>query len=62
MSESEVLSEAVFEENPFDQFNSWYTSRNTSEIPIPGSVSLGTASAAGRVSVRTVLLKDYDTR
>lgn len=62
MSGSEVLSEADFELNPFNQFIKWYKSRNTSAIPIPDSVSLGTASAGGRVSVRTVLLKGYDSR
>jgi pyridoxamine 5'-phosphate oxidase len=60
MTETEALSEADFESNPFDQFNKWYTARDTTSIAIPGSVSLGTASSDGRVSIRTVLLKGYD--
>jgi len=62
MSETEPLSEADFENNPFEQFNKWYSLRNTASIAIPDSVSLGTASSEGRVSVRTVLLKGYDNR
>jgi pyridoxamine 5'-phosphate oxidase len=62
MSETEPLSEADFENNPFDQFNKWYIARDTTSIAIPDSVSLGTASTDGRVSVRTVLLKGYNNR
>jgi pyridoxamine 5'-phosphate oxidase len=45
--------------NPFVQFDKWFKHRLNSGIAIPNTVSLGTASADGRVSVRTVLLKDY---
>ena len=55
-----VLSEKTADQDPFLQFSIWYNEHLESGIAIPDSVSLGTASAAGRVSVRTVLLKGYD--
>jgi pyridoxamine 5'-phosphate oxidase len=55
-----VLSEKTADQDPFFQFSIWYNEHLESGIAIPDSVSLGTASAAGRVSVRTVLLKGYD--
>jgi pyridoxamine 5'-phosphate oxidase len=61
MSDCEALSEADFDNNPFVQFHKWYSTRDTTSIAIPDSVSLGTASSDGRVSVRTVLLKTYDS-
>lgn len=54
------LSEKSIDLNPFVQFNKWYKERLTSGITEPGSVSLGTSNADGRVSVRTVLLKGWD--
>ncbi len=61
MSVSVALQEEDFDYNPFSQFHIWYSGRDTNSLAIPDSVSLGTASADGRVSVRTVLLKGYDT-
>lgn len=61
MSVSVALQEEDFDYNPFSQFHIWYSGRDTNSLAIPDSVSLGTASAEGRVSVRTVLLKGYDT-
>lgn len=55
-----VLSEKTVDPDPFVQFSKWYNEHLESGIAIPDSVSLGTASTAGRVSVRTVLLKGYD--
>ena len=55
-----VLSEKTVDPDPFLQFSIWYNEHLESGIAIPDSVSLGTASTAGRVSVRTVLLKGYD--
>ena len=60
MINNKSLSEKAIDLNPFVQFDKWFKERLTSGIAIPDSVSLGTASADGRVSVRTVLLKDYD--
>ncbi len=55
-----VLSEKTVDPDPFNQFSKWYTEHLEAGIAIPDTVSLGTASRAGRVSVRTVLLKGYD--
>jgi pyridoxamine 5'-phosphate oxidase len=45
--------------DPFMQFDSWYREHLESGIPIPDNVYLGTASDDCKVSLRTVLLKDY---
>lgn len=55
-----VLSEKTVDPDPFLQFRVWYNEHLEAGIAIPDAVSLGTASAAGRISVRTVLLKGYD--
>jgi pyridoxamine 5'-phosphate oxidase len=54
------LSEKSADKNPFVQFTKWYSEHLEAGIAIPDSVSLGTASASGKVSLRTVLLKGYD--
>lgn len=54
------FSEKTVDPNPFVQFKIWNSEHLTFGIAIPNSVSLGTASSDGRVSVRTVLLKGYD--
>jgi pyridoxamine 5'-phosphate oxidase len=53
------LSENTVSRDPFVQFDIWYKEHLVAGATIPESVSLGTASPEGRVSVRTVLLKDY---
>ena len=55
-----VLSEESVDPDPIVQFGKWYDEHLEAGIAIPDSVSLGTASSSGRVSVRTVLLKGYD--
>jgi pyridoxamine 5'-phosphate oxidase len=60
MSHNKKLSKETICTDPFDQFNNWYMEHLSSGIDIPDSVSLGTASADGQVSVRTVLLKHFD--
>lgn len=60
MINNKVLSEKTVDPDPFLQFSIWYKEHLEAGIAIPDSVSLGTASTAGRVSVRTVLLKGYD--
>jgi len=57
---NKMLSEKTVDQDPFLQFRKWYSEHLEAGNAIPDSVSLGTASAAGRVSVRTVLLKGYD--
>ncbi len=56
------LSEKTVDKDPFIQFDKWYNEHLKAGIAIPETVSLGTASASGRVSVRTVLLKGYDEK
>lgn len=53
------LSEDTVNQNPFIQFDNWYQDHLASGVAIPNSVSLGTSTADGKVSVRTVLLKEY---
>jgi pyridoxamine 5'-phosphate oxidase len=60
MTRRNDFSEKTVDPNPFVQFRIWYEERLKSGIAIPDSVSLATASSDGRVSVRTVLLKDYN--
>ena len=52
--------EEIPEEDPFVQFDIWYRHRLSLNLPVPDSMSLGTVSGKESVSVRTVLLKDYD--
>jgi pyridoxamine 5'-phosphate oxidase len=59
-SDKNVLSERTVDPDPVVQFSKWYTEHLEAGIAIPDTVSLGTASTTGRVSVRTVLLKGYD--
>jgi pyridoxamine 5'-phosphate oxidase len=54
------LSESMINQNPFIQFDKWYTEHLKAGIAIPNTVSLGTTFPNGHVSVRTVLLKEYN--
>jgi pyridoxamine 5'-phosphate oxidase len=56
------LSEKSADKDPFVHFARWYGEHLEAGIAIPEAVSLGTASASGKVSVRTVLLKGYDEK
>ncbi len=60
MGKYKDLSEKTIATDPFIQFDLWYREHSTAGIAIPESVSLATSSIEGRVSVRTVLLKDYN--
>lgn len=60
MSGNKDLSEKSVNRNPIVQFDIWYKEHLLHTTEIPDSVSLGTASSEGKVSVRTVLLKRYD--
>jgi pyridoxamine 5'-phosphate oxidase len=53
------LSVENVSDSPFSQFNMWYREHLSEDTSIPEAVYLATASTDGRVSVRTVLLKDY---
>jgi len=62
MTRAKNLSENSAEKDPFSQFDSWYKERKLLVKTYPDSLSLGTASADGKVSLRTVLLKEYGSR
>jgi len=59
MTAHSLLNEDSVNSDPFIQFGIWYRDHLSCGISIPESVSLGTATADGKVSVRTVLLKEY---
>jgi pyridoxamine 5'-phosphate oxidase len=46
--------------DPFEQFRSWYEARLSLNLSVPNAMSLGTVSEKGAVSVRTVLLKEFN--
>lgn len=60
MTNTEEFSEKSASENPFVQFDRWYSEHLSEDFRIPEAVYLGTVSQEGKVSVRTVLLKDYN--
>lgn len=55
------LTELSVEKDPFLQFGHWYEDHLAACDIYPTSFSLGTSSADGTVSVRTVLLKEFDS-
>ena len=60
MARFKSLSENSVDKDPFVQFGQWYKKRLSSVTVYPDAFSLGTSTADGKVSVRTVLLKDFD--
>ena len=60
MINNNEFSETDIDPDPFVQFRFWYAGHLAAGIVNPESVCLGTASPEGKVSIRTVLLKDYD--
>src|SRR5437764_14292444 len=46
--------------DPIKQFSNWFTAAIEAQIRDVNAMSLATASAAGRPSVRIVLLKGFD--
>ena len=56
------LDENDVDKNPFEQFNKWFKEAIASKIPEVNAMAFATASAQGRPSVRTVLLKQYDDK
>ncbi len=60
MSNHKDLLENDIDPDPFVQFDRWFREHLSSGVPIPDSVSFGSGFAGGRISVRMVLLKDYD--
>lgn len=56
------ISEKETDLNPFVQFDMWYKEHLNSGISVPDAVSLGSTDSEGQVSLRTVLLKEYDDK
>lgn len=53
----QALLEKDMNENPIKQFETWWQHAINSKIDEPNAMSLATATASGKPSVRTVLLK-----
>lgn len=51
-----------FDADPVVQFNRWYAEAQQSNIELPHSMTLATATRDGRPAARMVLLKDADAR
>ncbi len=60
--EGEPLLEAAVAADPIAQFTVWFQDALDAGLPEPNAMVLATASAGGRPSARTVLLKGYDER
>jgi pyridoxamine 5'-phosphate oxidase len=56
------LDEQDLHPDPIEQFALWFTQACTGELLEPNAMSLATATSNGAPSLRTVLLKGYDTR
>lgn len=56
------LTERALAPDPISQFRVWFHDAVSARIHEPNAMILATASAAGRPSARTVLLKGYDER
>lgn len=55
-----ALDEQHCDSDPMRQFSRWWDEVTSSEVPEPNAMTLATASADGRPSARTVLLKGFD--
>jgi pyridoxamine 5'-phosphate oxidase len=56
------LRETDVDPDPFNQFRSWLDQALAANLPQPFGMALATATAAGRPSVRMVLLRGFDER
>ena len=56
------LSEADVADDPFLQFAQWFDDALKAEVQEPNAMSLATADANGKPSVRIVLVKQFDKR
>ncbi|UWP82273.1 pyridoxamine 5'-phosphate oxidase [Dactylosporangium fulvum] len=56
------LTEDSLADDWLSQFATWFADAVESDVPEPNAMLLATASADGRPSARTVLLKGYDQR
>lgn len=53
------FSEKTIDPNPIVQFKIWYDEHVAEGMEIPESVTLATSSVEGKVSARTILLKEF---
>lgn len=60
--QEEILSKATANPNPFLQFQAWFAQAQEAGIWHPESMTLATATAAGRPAGRMILLKEFDER
>ncbi|MDA0635041.1 pyridoxamine 5'-phosphate oxidase [Nonomuraea sp. MCN248] len=58
----EPLLETAVAADPVVQFTTWFQEALEAGLPEPNAMVVATASAGGRPSARTVLLKEYDER
>jgi pyridoxamine 5'-phosphate oxidase len=56
------MEERDLDSDPLRQFERWFAEARGSGLPVPEAMALATATAAGRPSVRMVLLKGADDR
>ncbi len=54
------LRRSELQDDPLAQFQGWFSEAQRAELPEPYALSLATADASGRPSVRTVLLRGAD--
>ncbi|MFF2195745.1 pyridoxamine 5'-phosphate oxidase [Streptomyces sp. NPDC058157] len=59
---SEIVEEAGLAEDPMAQFARWFQQAADSDLFEPNAMVVSTATAGGRPSSRTVLLKQFDSR
>jgi pyridoxamine 5'-phosphate oxidase len=62
VSEFAPLREEDLDPDPIIQFAHWFQRAAAAGVAAPEAMSLATASASGRPSVRMVLMKQYDER
>ena len=56
------LIETEVEENPFAQFEKWFSESMAAKVNEPNAMVLGTADLKANISQRTVLLKAFDQK
>ncbi len=53
------LLESEISPNPFQQFETWFTTALASDLPEPNAMIVATVNPEGQPSARTVLMKDF---
>ena len=60
--QKDVLDVSTIAENPFHQFERWFSLALEAKIPEPNAMTLSTVTSRGRPSARIVLLKGFDEK